>query len=503
MKPFRGTLIALIALALVGGAYVAFRPAPKGPKANTEDCNRLFEFEKHELTRVYIDQPGDGGVQIGFSEGESGDWTIDGDNEMADRSMVNRAKHQIHDLCSRAIIEDPETLELYGLGNLAAEVTLTLRGERELKFRVGDPNPTGVSYYIQPDGDDNIYTVKKSASDFWFSTLKAFRERRFARFDSKDAIALSAELGEADARYTLTFEQRSERDWEMTSPQQMSAHLEEIRRLLGRVQALKAKDFFDVEPDELEAKEAEYGFDAPRARIEITFASRDPLRLLIGSDAPSEGNNPLAYMLLEGDDTVQVARYGLLEDFSKEPAAFRNRRVVRMATEDVTAVDVALTADVFSDLEGKASVRYAAEQWLWEDGTNFPGAGAERVAERFAELQIEDIIAESATDFAQYGLDEPHGTVTLTGREEQEKVILVGDRSESEVIEGPEGEETIHRRYIQVDGEDTVYQVEERSVVSVIEDLVRQRAKKAKKDEERAANRERIPNELLEDDPQN
>lgn len=503
MKPFRGTLLALLALLVVGGAYVALRPEVED-KGGEEDCNRLFEFEKHELTKVYIDQPGADGVQIGFSEGDDGEWYIDGDDEVADRSMVNRAKHQIHDLCSRAIVEDPESLELYGLGDLAAKVSLTLRGDRTIEFMVGDPNPTNVSYYIQPVGDPNIYTVKKSASDFWFSTLKAFRERRFARFDSKDAIALEAELGPPEARYSLRFEQRGEREWEMTEPMQMSAHAEEIRRLLGRVQALKAKDLFDVPDDEMPAKMAEYGLDDPRADIQITFASRDPLRVLIGDVAPEgDETNPLAYMMVEGDDTIQVARDGLLEDFGKEPAEFRNRRVVRMLPEDVVAVDAELFESDLptEDLEGSASVRFAAEQWLWEDGTLFPGSGAERVARRFAELEIDEIVDEDPSDLAPYGLDTPRGEVSLTARDESVKTVLIGGRGEPEIIKGMEGEEEIsERRYIQVVGDPHVYVLFERAVLGTVEDLVRQRGKKATKDEQRAVNRERIPTELIEED---
>jgi hypothetical protein len=502
MKPFRGTLIALIALAIIGGVYFVMRPEVTEQGASDEDCNQLFEFEKHELVRVDISQPGAEGVQISLSESSNGDWIIDGEDEIADRSMVNRAKHQIHDLCSRATIAAPEDAELYGLGELAASVTLTLRSEQTIRFLIGDPNPTNVSYYIQPDGDPNVYTVKKSASDFWFSELKAFRERRFARFDSKDAIALSAELLGEEGYDQLRFEQRGERDWDMTTPLQMSAHTEEIRRLLGRVQALKARDLFDVSPEERDERLAEHGLDEPRAIIEVSFASREPIRVFIG-DEKADNSQPMtmSYMLLEGDDTIQIARDGLLEDFSREPSEFRNRRVVRMETDDVVAVDVIVSADESSDLVGKANVRYAAEQWLWEDGTQFPGSGAERVARSYAELEIENIVDEDPQDLAAFGLDAPRAEVTLTNRDDEQKVILVGGRGEPESFQNIDGEtEVRERRFITVVGDKTVYVLSERTVLNVVDDIVRQRGKKNARDAERAANRERIPTNLTEED---
>jgi hypothetical protein len=289
----------------------------------------------------------------------------------------------------------------------------------------------------------------------------------------------------------------------MTTPLQMSAHTEEIRRLLGRVQALKARDLFDVSPEERDERLAEHGLDEPRAIIEVSFASREPIRVFIG-DEKVDSSQPMtmSYMLLEGDDTIQIARDGLLEDFSREPSEFRNRRVVRMETDDVVAVDVIVSADESSDLAGKANVRYAAEQWLWEDGTQFPGSGAERVARSYAELEIENIVDEDPQDLAAFGLDAPRAEVTLTNRDDEQKVILVGGRGEPESFQNIDGEtEVRERRFITVVGDKTVYVLSERTVLNVVDDIVRQRGKKNVRDAERAANRERIPTNLTEDEP--
>ena len=99
MKAFRGTLIAAILLLAVGGLVWWLDPAPQ-PVAVQEDAP-LFRFEKPELTRVVIHRPAD---QLILAERGDGSWIVEGQEWPASRSMVNRVKHQIHDLSARATV---------------------------------------------------------------------------------------------------------------------------------------------------------------------------------------------------------------------------------------------------------------------------------------------------------------------------------------------------------------------------------------------------------------
>lgn len=499
MKAFRGTLLALVALVLV--AAVVFMVMPPSDNVVQSDAVRLFSFEKHELVRISVVQPGNDPIVL-FEE--DGQWRIDGTDKVASRSMVNRAKHQIHDLEARADLGDHNDLERYGLGSLATEVTLTLREGETLKFGVGHPNPTNVSYYIQPEGD-HPYTVKKSASDFWLLLLtdpKLARENRFASFDSKDAAGISASLndkalyGEAGQLLELTLV--GDQVWEMRSPQEMAANTDRVKRLLGRVSALKARDIIDVPAAELDAKKSEYGLDSPQADITIRFGSREPLHLLIGDAAPSENRHEvLAYMWLESEpDTIYVARSGMLEEFGKDPAELRNRRVVQMKSGDVVAVDVELSVEDDDDLEGRAGVRFLAEQWVWEDGVPVNGSTPDRAAKALADLEVDAFVDDAPSDLSEYGLSAPVARAVLTDRDENERVVLIGVEGDP-FVDG-EGRER-PRRFASVEGDASVYLVSDHSL-KVIKDMVRERNRKAEKDSARAENRELIPSEALPDD---
>ena len=191
MKAFRGTAIAALLLAIVAAIVWWARPEVFSG-VQEGDPPKIFSFEKHDMVRVDVQRPD--GTQVALVE-RDGRWVIAGTDHPAGRSMVNRVKHQIHGLTARAtVVADAKTPELYGLGENAIEVKLTLKSGELIRFRAGDPNPSGVSYYVQPEGSDVIYTVQKAAVDYYSLTLDEFRERRFSGFDSKDVTRITAVL---------------------------------------------------------------------------------------------------------------------------------------------------------------------------------------------------------------------------------------------------------------------------------------------------------------------
>jgi len=488
VKAFRGTLIAGLLLLLAVAAILLARPDLLAP----EDTGpvRIFTFEKHEVTRVEVERPGADRIVLVEVDGQ---WVIEGTDFVAGRSMVNRVKHQLHDLTARAtVVEDPDLPELYGLGANAIRVALRLRDGRDITFLVGDPNPTAVSYYIQPLPGEVIYTVKKAAVDYYSLTLDAFRESRFASFDSKDVTGFTARLAIDGAPALLDLERTGDEQWELRAPSAMAAHEDRVRQIIGRVSALKAAGYEALPAEGRDARLAALGLDAPRADITVRFSSRDPLRLRVGNDAPSASKyEELAYMMLDGDDTVYLARRGLLDEFKEDPALLRNRRVVRMKAADVVAVDATLAPRAGEDLSGAHGVRYAAEQWVWKDGVPVSGSTPERLARSFAELEVDAFVDDAGGDLSRFGLAPPVVRAVLTDRAGLERVVLIGGSGPPAAAPTSDGESR-PRRYASIEGDPGVYLVDERTL-GVVDDLIREGNRKADRDAETAARQGRIP----------
>lgn len=480
MKAFKGTIIAaaLLAVVLLLVWFVEKPPVDQPKKPKTSEERPLYTFEKQDLVRVQVKRPD--GTEVALKEEPSG-WIIEGDGFPASRTMVNRVKHQIHDLTARArVIENPEDPALYGLAAQAVEVTLTLRDGQQIQFRAGDPNPSGVSYYIQPIPGEDVYTVKKSAVDYYSLSFDEFRERRFASFDSKDADGIEADL---PGGKRLKMQKSGEDQWELLEPYAMRVSRDSARSLLGRVAVLKAQEFVHDFPDTETADLAQYGLEPPRARITIRFASRDPLVLRVGSSMPNpEGDEELAYMILEGDRTVYAARVGLLEDFTEDPATFRLREIMRISGVDVVEVDATLNRPVNpgDSLSGQVHLRQVGDTWQWDDGLPVPGSTPRRLAMRAAGVEAEEFVDDHPSSVARYGLDKPLATITVKDQAGTTRTLLIGDMGPSR--QGPE-EHLIERAYARIDGEEPVYLVE-KSVLEVLEDALREHGRKAEKDDE-------------------
>jgi hypothetical protein len=486
MRQFRGTLVALAVLGVLVGAWWASRPAEtttqKAPAAADAPI-ALFPFEKANLVRVEVQRP-DGAVVL---EERADGWWLANEDQRASRTMVNRVKHQLHDLTARATVADATSdAALYGLGESAIRVALTMRDGSVVRFTAGDPNPSGVSFYIRRDGDDAVYTVKKSAVDYYALSLTEFRERRFAAFDSKDADAL--EVVFVDGR-RLSFQRDGEQDWDLIAPESFAADDGEVRALLGRVTALKATEFVADSPEGL----ASYGLDAPRARITLRFSGRDPLTLLVGKrTGASDGDAALAFMALDGEPTVYAARDGLLDDYARPAVEFRRKKFVDMDPNDVAALTSTFRGTgADADLSRTVTVRNEADRWLWEDGVPAAGSTPRRVATRAAGLVADTFVAASGPD-ATYGFDQPLLRMVLTGRTGGSRTVLVGKEAPS--APAVDGEAPRPRYYARVAEAPEVYTVDA-GIVEVARDLSREFGRKSEGDTVKSERHERIARE--------
>jgi len=472
MKAFKGTLVAAALLAVVFVAVKTLAPAPE--VIDTPTHQALFTFEKQDLIRVEIKRPEDSLILVETDDG----WIVAGPDFRAGKSMVNRVKHQLHDLTSRAtVIEAPEDLVLYGLGPQAIEVTLNFRDGSVQQFRAGDPNPSSVSYYIQPIPGDAVYIVKKSAVDYYAFTVDDFRERRFATFDSKAVDTLEAELPDGAK---LKFRRSGERTWEMLEPREMDASRDEVRGLLGRVSALKAWGFTaDLSKPPSDEELAPYGLDEPRARIAVGFGSREPIVLRVGDPISEKVNEEMAYVTLEGEWTVYEAKDDLLNDYTEEPETFRNEKFVNLHHDQVVRVDVDLKAGPKDPAEGQVTITRGVDTWQWADGAPTAGSTPERVAMRVSGMRAEEFVSDSPESLAIYGLDEPRVRAVLYSEGGEQKVALIGDEGPSRQLEDRE----VSRYYATIEGEDAVYLVD-RGPLDVCQDLIREHSRKAERDDD-------------------
>lgn len=460
LRRFRGSIAALAVLAVAGIAWFVV-DAMKPEVEVYEAPPGLFDFEKEDMVAVRVVRQD---VTIELVE-EDGEWKVVGEPWRPSRSMVRRVAHQLHDLTARAVVaegQDREAVELYGMGEDAIQVTLTLKDGSTIAFEAGDPNPTSVSYYIRPIPGDSVYVVKKSAVDYYRLSLEEFRERRFAWLDADDADRIDATV---DGR-RMVFSRVDDKYWRMNQPKEQDAARDQVRTMLGRTGALKAFGFVSDAPTDEERRR--YGLEPAEHTVAIGMSSGEVVTLKIGSLVPD--SDPLQrYVLRVEDNAIYAARDGFLEAFQLSVEEYRRRRILRKHEWDVQKMRVVRGDD-------EVELHRTSDGWRWPDGAPVSGSTPKRLAGRVADAKAM-AFHDDVPDRGAFGLEPPFATVDLTF-EDGARVAVVGNELEVEVEDRPYPEK---RRYFQVDGDATVYEVEG-SVGSVVDDVFREYGRKLERD---------------------
>ncbi len=396
----------------------------------------IFQFEKQSLQEVIISQVDQ---EIHLVE-QDGIWTLKQADNQASTTMVNRSKHQLHDLHARSIVDtNPQDLSVYGLGEDATQVDLKLRDGSTLSLKVGDPNPTGVSYYMMPlDGphQNSVVTVAKASVDFFESELADFRAEHFLRFDLESVGELTITVYPILATELSNLEVREQSMvWTMRKTSYESGYVqwtgsvlgqepivlskEFVRRLLGRLLALKALDYQGV----LELSDAEAGLDRPRAKIVAKGTGVD-FEMLVGK-VVAEGQS---IVQMRGETERVTTRNGFLEELSFDRDKVRQRQVL-----DFLSVDSQQIESMQIERNGSTSktLRLQAEQWNL-NGTLIDNSKALGLLKQLSSLRIDEFVVDPTTPLEQGATEKidiihPLGSVTLHIGDLVTRSVLVED----------------------------------------------------------------------------
>lgn len=367
---FRGAAIAAAVCLALAMVLVATRPSPE---VRGEGQVPIFRFEREDVVGLSVVRPE--GDALRWRRGPDGEWVWEGSRWRPSQAAIRKVAHQLHALTARAPVASADAdLTRYGLGSAATRVSLSLADGTVLAFEAGDPNPTGVSYYVRVLPDGPVYVVQKSALDLFHAPVASFREDRFASLDAADVDGIDAVV---DGRH-LVLQRSAPAAWEMTAPVVQAASREVVREILGRVAALRAEAFLLDGSDDL----ARYGLAEPRHRVAIARTSGPPISLEVGDPIPGTDPPRCAIRRVE-DDAVYDARCGFLDAFRGPLDRFRNRRPLRRTEPELARLTVGAG-------DRRVAITRTADAWRWPSGAAVAGATPRRLAGRILDLEEQD-----------------------------------------------------------------------------------------------------------------
>jgi hypothetical protein len=328
----------------------------------------------------------------------------------ADAATADGLASALAGLVSESVIEDAQSLEVYGLD--ANEKTIRFRaGGADHELRVGKKTPIGANNYAATGAvGAKVYAIASYRATSFEKPLDDLRERRPLRFD-RDGVA-RIEASWSGGGVTL---EKQDGAWRLVAPLAGEADAETVETLLSDLVFLRASAFLDTPPPD-----AETGLDAPAYRVVLVDAPQDgkePMRheLAIGGAREGElrvvrGAEPALYL-------VPDERY---EKLPKSVVAFRHKTLASFIATDAQRFELSF-ADPGAD---------GASQVVTIEGTSSDGTGwttqpdalkdglAARIVAEVARLKAEDIAADSMgpDELAGVGLAPARATLRVFGK---------------------------------------------------------------------------------------
>lgn len=263
---FRGLLIAIALLALLGGGvYWSNKTKDAGANKPAADAPpKIVAVAEDQVRRIAIAKTGSEAVVV--EKNAAGKWEITAPRPFAaDPEAVGAMTSALASLSADRVIEekaaDPNS---YGLGAPGLKVTVSKKNGQSVELLVGDETPTGGGFFAMVQGNPRVVTIASFNKTSLDKTASDLRDKRLLTFDSDKIVRL-----ELDAKkQSIEFGKNAQGDWRIVKPRVLRADGGQIEDLVRKLKDAK----MDLTVPDEDAKKAAAAFQrAPQgAAVKVT-----------------------------------------------------------------------------------------------------------------------------------------------------------------------------------------------------------------------------------------
>jgi hypothetical protein len=420
--------------------------------AQLENNNQIFEIKADKLRDVFVplSQLRDAQV-VAFSTADARKMEMDTPAgkivlakekerwRMLEPVAADAEPSKVADLLSKlsglqardADIIDSGDLKTYGLDNPAATLVVTLeeeikdskgeksKKERKVTLKLGKHDAALKKLYVQADDWPRINAVDDALDGLVRRPAVAYRGRRIFDFLAPDLAKL--EIERAGGKYTL---ERSKDGWKELLGKPIDADTLKVDQLATTLATLEADEYASEapKPDELGSQ---YGLDKPAVLVHLEFADRKkPAQTLAVGKARTGSKAGWFARLVDGDKMtpVFVIPGDVHNSLDHDALAYLPKQLWQAFADDVTAIRI--------HRQGEAEYRLVRDGPGWKVTGAFDtpalATAASGLVNDLASPQCTGYKTHEAKDLAEWGLDKPHLTVTLSTKEGKEHTLLIG-----------------------------------------------------------------------------
>ena len=435
---FRTTLIIIVLLAGIGGAYfLFFQESPDETSANEkQQIHQVYDIAREKVQQVEISFVDAAYQNLKLVKDATDNWQLENPfHADADGKKVNQMLDDILNKRVKQTLEVPE-LTQYGLDTPTITLSLwtTDGASPTATFLIGK-KAINFSVYIKEESEAHIFLIESSALDDLTKSPADLRDPSVIKFRTEtvsDIQFAHRKVDPTSKTETVNCEKRGD-TWFVTHPIKAKADAEEIENLLSELRSLQVSTFEADGADANVAAQLEnYGLDIPRIQLKLTGGD-NTYSLDIGSAVPSEdGTQGRVYVKSIHQESIYTVSDDIYKLLNKSAFDLRDKRVTDFQRTDT------IRFEIKKDNETTICTKNYDNTWELHTPTGKIKADAAAVDDLLFgvdSLEAAVFVDNSSKSLASYGLAPPSIKVAFTQRgEEKPAVLLIGDYTQEGTV---------------------------------------------------------------------
>ena len=436
---FRTTLVIIILLAGIAGAYFLFfqEPADEVLRNEKPPIHEVYRIERDNLQQVELSFADAAYQNLKLVRNATGNWRLKAPFQAdANDEKVNQMLDDILNKRVKQILEVPE-LTQYGLDTPNITLAFWTDGTSPTATFFIGKKAINYSVYIKEKSEAHIFLIESSALDDLTKAPTDLRDRSVANFNAETVSNIQfkyQDVGSTSQSKTVNCEKQGD-TWHIAHPIEAKADAQEIERILSELLLLQVSTFEVDSADAIAAVELEkYGLDAPRIQVKLTDGDLT-YALAIGSTIPPEhGKREHVYVKVaihhEFVYTVPDDIYRLL---NRSAFDLRDKRVIDFQRTATNRFVVTIKGQ-----QDVVCTKGLDNTWELQTPTGRIKADAKAVDDLLFGIDALEAVAfveSHVRNLESYGLAAPSIKVAFTQQgEEKPAILLIGDSAEDETV---------------------------------------------------------------------
>ncbi len=345
-KNIKIIIICLIAVLVLGGAAaVLLLTAPEKEEetdtGDEETSHLMYDKNPSDISEITIEnEHGTYKIQR-VGEGDDIKWAIEGVSGLpiSSESLGNVIENAATLTAQQTVVEAPEDISIYGLDAPSAKVTTVFTDSSGTTntLILGNEVPDGINRYFMLEGDDTVYTARKSDMQYFLNDKydlvnKVIYKAKTAadENDTTDYTRINKmTISRKDLDYDVVIEYdiRQEDDsimtgnstqYVMTSPAFRDLNPETSSEITSGIFGFTATDLGILNPTEEDAVKC--GLADPEAIVKTEINGGDTLNFYIGDVCYDDDGSKLGrYVIADGINVIYVIDEASLPWLTFEP----------------------------------------------------------------------------------------------------------------------------------------------------------------------------------------